>query len=81
MTQKKAEKESGKRVYLANQNINGQINFLDLHVIRTRVSKPSAWNTSQIPADLQMQSASTSNNSKDKCFDRGKSVPCEEQAW
>jgi hypothetical protein len=50
--QKKAEKESGKRVYLANQNINGQINFLDLHVIRTRVSKPSAWNTSQIPADL-----------------------------
>jgi hypothetical protein len=52
MTNNKAENEIGKRVYLANQKINRQINFLDLHEIRTRVSKPSAWNTSQIPEDL-----------------------------
>jgi len=51
MTKNKAVKESGKRVYLANQKINRQINFPALHVIRTRVCKPSAWNTSQIPAD------------------------------
>ena len=53
MTKNKAEKDSGKRVYLANQNINKQLSFLDLHAIRTRVSEPSAWNTSQIPADLK----------------------------